>query len=91
MARVAPTIPEETALLCEKCGYIINGISAESVCPECATPIVESLPDTRQPPLWEQQRGSAISRFILTREDDDQWRCGVVRHWALDGIDPRVP
>jgi hypothetical protein len=25
-----------------------------------------------------------ISRFILTREDDDQWRCGVVRHWALD-------
>src|SRR6059058_5508635 len=31
-----------------------------------------------------------ISRFILTREDDDQWRCGVVRHWALDGIDPRV-
>jgi hypothetical protein len=31
-----------------------------------------------------------ISRFILTNEDDDQWRCGVVRHWALDGIDPRV-
>ena len=66
MARVAPTIPEETALLCEKCGYIINGISTESVCPECATPILESLPDTRQPPLWEQQSGSAITRFILT-------------------------
>jgi hypothetical protein len=32
-----------------------------------------------------------ISRFILTREDDDQWRCGVVRHRALDGVDPRVP
>ena len=31
-----------------------------------------------------------ISRFILTREDDDQWRSGVVRHWALDRIDPRV-
>jgi hypothetical protein len=31
-----------------------------------------------------------ISRFILTREDDDQWRCGVVRHWALVGVDPRV-
>jgi hypothetical protein len=28
-----------------------------------------------------------ISRFILTREDDDQWRCGVVRHWALDRVD----
>jgi hypothetical protein len=32
-----------------------------------------------------------ISRFILTREDDDQWRCGVVRHWVLEGIDPRHP
>src|SRR4030081_2340516 len=31
-----------------------------------------------------------ISRFILTPEDDDQWRCGGVRHWALDGIDPRA-
>jgi hypothetical protein len=32
-----------------------------------------------------------ISRFILTREDDHQWRCGVVRHWALDGVDPHLP
>jgi hypothetical protein len=30
-----------------------------------------------------------ISRFILTREENDQWRCGVVRHWVLEGIDPR--
>jgi hypothetical protein len=30
-----------------------------------------------------------ISRFILTREDDGHWRPGVVRHWALEGIDPR--
>jgi hypothetical protein len=30
-----------------------------------------------------------ISRFYLTREPDDQWRCGVVRHWVLDGVDPR--
>jgi hypothetical protein len=32
-----------------------------------------------------------ISRFILTREDDGHWRPGVVRHWALEGIDPRRP
>src|SRR5271155_2530469 len=31
-----------------------------------------------------------ISRFILTREDDGQWRPGVVRHWPLEGNDPRV-
>jgi hypothetical protein len=30
-----------------------------------------------------------ISRFILTREDDGHWRPGVVRHWALEGVDPR--
>ncbi len=30
-----------------------------------------------------------ISRFILPREDDGQWRCRVVRHWLLDSADPR--
>ena len=30
-----------------------------------------------------------ISRFILTREDDSHWRAAVVRHWLLEGIDPR--
>jgi hypothetical protein len=31
-----------------------------------------------------------ISRFILTREEDGHWRPGVVRHWALEGADPRT-
>jgi hypothetical protein len=30
-----------------------------------------------------------ISRFILTREEDNHWRPGVVRHWPLEGVDPR--
>ncbi|HXN38851.1 MAG TPA: hypothetical protein VN892_12495 [Solirubrobacteraceae bacterium] len=30
-----------------------------------------------------------ISRFILTREQDGHWRPGVVRHWPLEGVDPR--
>ncbi|MCW3028732.1 MAG: hypothetical protein JWN81_1943 [Solirubrobacterales bacterium] len=30
-----------------------------------------------------------ISRFIVTREEDGHWRPGVVRHWALEGVDPR--
>ena len=30
-----------------------------------------------------------ISRFILSREEDGHWRPGVVRHWALEGTDPR--
>jgi hypothetical protein len=36
-------------------------------------------------------RQLTISRFIVTREQDHQWRPGVVRHWALEGIDPRRP
>ena len=30
-----------------------------------------------------------ISRFILTREENDQWRPGVVRHWPLESTNPR--
>jgi len=30
-----------------------------------------------------------ITRFILSREEDGSWRPAVVRHWALEGVDPR--
>ncbi len=30
------------------------------------------------------------SRFILTREEDASWRPGVLRHWPLEGADPRL-
>ena len=30
-----------------------------------------------------------ISRFVATRETEDEWRCAVVRHWVLEGVDPR--
>src|SRR5437870_8250093 len=66
MARVAPVVPEESALLCEKCGYIINGIATDSLCPECATPIAQSLPTLRQPPIWETEIGSSTARFWRT-------------------------
>jgi hypothetical protein len=41
--------------------------------------------------LYGDHEGSqlTISRFILTREEDGQWRPGVVRHWPLEGVDPR--
>src|SRR3982750_1494160 len=66
MPRVAPAVPEQSALLCEKCGYIINGIDLNSRCPECATPIAESLPTVRHPPLWEQSSPPTLIRFIIT-------------------------
>jgi hypothetical protein len=30
-----------------------------------------------------------ISRFSVTRTDQDAWLAGVVRHWRLDGVSPR--
>jgi hypothetical protein len=30
-----------------------------------------------------------ITRFILSREEDGSWRPAVVRHWVLEGVDPR--
>jgi hypothetical protein len=30
-----------------------------------------------------------ISRFVLTRAEDRLWLAGVVRHWVLEGVDPR--
>ena len=69
MARVAPAVPEESALLCEKCGYIVNGIPMDSLCPECAEPISESLPQNRQVSLWESaERPSFISFWQTTAQ-----------------------
>jgi hypothetical protein len=32
---------------------------------------------------------TTISRFFLSRQEDGRWLPGVVRHWALEGVDPR--
>ena len=67
MARVAPIVPEETALLCEGCGYVLDGLPADSRCPECGRPIAESTgTQTRRPPAWESRGGSPVSRFLKT-------------------------
>jgi hypothetical protein len=67
MARVAPSIPSETDLLCESCGYTLNGLPSDARCPECGTPVVESVKDGRRPSAWEQARGSAsMMAFIKT-------------------------
>lgn len=41
MSRTA-TVPAETDLLCEHCGYTLNGLPDDSRCPECGEPIAPS-------------------------------------------------
>lgn len=67
MPRVV-TIPADTDLLCEGCGYVLTGLPAEagSRCPECGKPTAESAPDLRSPPVWEQPGPSLLRPFLDT-------------------------
>ena len=49
------TIPAETDLLCENCGYVLNGLPPEGEprCPECGNLVSQSSPDLRTPSAWE--------------------------------------
>ncbi len=42
-----PAVIDEFTLLCERCGYVVDGLPPEGACPECGKPIVESLPERR--------------------------------------------
>ena len=66
MARVV-TIPAASDLLCEGCGYVLNGLPADARCPECGKPAAESVAQVRQPPAWEQpDRRGTLRPFLDT-------------------------
>ena len=48
---------DEYTLLCEKCGYVIEGLDTAGNCPECGKPIAESLPERRVGTPWQQSPG----------------------------------
>ncbi|MBV8781632.1 MAG: hypothetical protein JO353_09560 [Phycisphaerae bacterium] len=54
MPRIAPNVPAESDLLCEFCGYTLNGLPANGNCPECGNPVELSDSATpRVPSAWE--------------------------------------
>jgi hypothetical protein len=62
MTHVLANIPSETDLICEYCGYVLNGLPAGANCPECGHATAESSPFLRGKPAWEQP-GFAPAKF----------------------------
>lgn len=63
----ANRVPSESDWLCERCGYVLNGLPAGGNCPECGQPTRESGAELRHVPPWEQpEAGSPLHRFLVT-------------------------
>lgn len=45
-------------LLCEGCGYVLDGSPRDGPCPECGRPVRDSLPECRPGTPWQQKRGA---------------------------------
>jgi hypothetical protein len=64
----AATIPTETEMLCETCGYRLTGLPEGGNCPECGRPIADSTwSNPRRLPSWEAGRGlQTVADFFTT-------------------------
>ncbi len=63
----AHAAPSETDILCEHCGYGLNGLPSTGVCPECGQPIADSTTnDQRDLPPWESVDDPGWGAFALT-------------------------
>lgn len=62
--RVTP--PADSDLLCESCGYVLNGLPENTNCPECGRPTAESHPSHRTLPAWERRDKPLLYRLLHT-------------------------
>jgi len=67
MAKPTPWKDQYT-LLCENCGYILEGLDQSLPCPECGVPIADSLPHHNAGSPWQQRRTliNLIKTWFLT-------------------------
>jgi hypothetical protein len=100
MPRLAPRVPEMTDLLCEACGYVLKGLPDSGRCPECGTPIADSIGNHRQPPAWESAerwgflrtsvevlfRPTHFYRTLAVRGSVPAARRFARWHWWISGV-----
>lgn len=79
--------PQPDWLLCERCGYRLDGLDRDDPCPECGRPIASSLPANRAGSAW-QRRASLVSwlttNWRTLRRPWARWdEVRVSREWGL--------
>lgn len=98
----AANIPAPTDVLCESCGYTLNGLPKEGKCPECGSSIADStLRSGRTLSRWESGsslihtsidvtfRPATFYRSLKTRVPSQYARRArqfAVIHWAVAGL-----
>lgn len=101
LARRERIAPATSDILCEGCGYTLNGLPEDSRCPECGKPIVESIGSGRRLTAWDRKRSlgaflntsaSAIlrpTRFyraLVTRASLESAKSFAAIYWAASSI-----
>ncbi|MBY0260968.1 MAG: hypothetical protein K2Q20_01400 [Phycisphaerales bacterium] len=75
-------IPGVEALLCERCGYVLDGLDDDVACPECGKAIRESMPRRRVGTPWQQRRGFddwVLTVWLVMRHPRGVWERVQVR------------
>jgi len=78
--------PKDPAtLLCERCGYVIEGLAQAGNCPECGKPIAESLPERRTGSAWQREQTARNARMTdawMLRRPLTCWDSIAVLDWS---------
>jgi hypothetical protein len=90
MASQAASVPREHELLCEHCGYGLDGLPDSTLCPECGKPVSDSTSAAlRAPTAWETPGLPFSARFLKTTWAVLTQPKGFFRHYR-SRLDPRA-